>query len=98
MEDKIKEQVIEEVERKPRKKYYEAGNYTCDNAIKVIKKLDFRNKYNKDGSVARTHGVWVKPDNFYYFTPGNKTELTKEDMKNPSIHNLVAQGKIYRTL
>lgn len=74
------------------------GNYTCKAPIRVIKKLEFRNKMNSDGSIARTYGTWTKPDNFYYFTPGKSTMLTEEDLKNSSIRGLILNGSIYRTL
>lgn len=89
------------VENKTVEKENEAfipGNYTCDYPVQVIKKLETRNKYNKDGSIARTYGTWTKPDNFYYFKPKQKTVLSKEDLKNPSLQNLILDGKIYRTL
>lgn len=74
------------------------GYYTCKEPIRVIKKLEHRDKKNKDGTVARTYGTWTKPENFYYFVPGQKTTLTAEDLKNPSLQNLITNGKIYRTL
>ena len=74
------------------------GFYTCKEPIRVIKKLSYSNKTNSNGSIARTYGTWTKPDNFYYFNPGEKTVLTEEDLKNDSIRGLILNGRIYRTL
>lgn len=74
------------------------GNYTCNKPIRVIKKIEYKNKMNTDGTVARTHGTWTKPENFYYFAPNQKTKLSAEDLKNPSLQNLIMNGKIFRTL
>lgn len=79
---------------------YLPGNYTCTGLpVQVIKKLSAENKMNSDGkTVARTYATWTKDTNFIKFTPGQKTVLVEEDMKNPSIRNLIDNGKIIRVL
>lgn len=74
------------------------GKYTCDKPLRVVKELTFRNKQNKDGSIARTFGTWVKPENFWYFGPNKAVELKKEDLENPSIKQLILNGTLRRTL
>lgn len=74
------------------------GFYTCSEPVQVIKKLESRNKLNKDGTIARTYGTWTKPENFYYFKPNQKTKLTEEDLTNDSIRQLILNGQIRRTL
>lgn len=89
---------MEEIKQTKTEGRYVAGNYTCDVAVRVIKKLESRNKMNKDGSIARTYGTWTKPDNFYYFRPSQITKLTAEDLKNPSLRQLIDNGAIRRTI
>ena len=76
----------------------EAGLYTCNEPIQIVKKLKYMDKKNSDGTIARTYGTWTGKDNFYYFRPGTKVELTEEDLENPSLKNLILNGKIFRTL
>lgn len=74
------------------------GDYTCDNAIQVVKELKSKDKKNAKGEIIQTFGTWTKPDNFYYFRPNQKTRLTEEDLKNPSLRQLILNGRIRRTL
>jgi len=72
--------------------------YTSNENIQVVKALKHMDKKNSDGTIARTYGTWTGRDNFYYFRPGVKVKLSKEDLKHPTIKDLIAKGKIYKTI
>lgn len=74
------------------------GKYKGTKNFRVLKELTHADKKNSDGTVARTFGTWAKPENFYYFSTENATVLKEEDIKNPSIIDLIKRGTIYRVL
>lgn len=76
------------------------GNYTTSNGpITVVKELKSENKYNADGTIARTYGTWNEPSNYIKFEPGKKVQLTKElILKSRALQKLIKQGTIVRTL
>ena len=80
---------------------YIAGFYTANGApLQVVRQLSHKNQMNPDGkTIARTFPTWAtNKKNFIHFNVNERTELTEEDMKNPSIRNLVDSGKIIRVL
>lgn len=74
------------------------GNYESRVSIQVIKKLTQQSAKNSDGTISRTFATWQDSSNFIVFTPGKKIQLTKEDIENETIRQLILKGKLVRVL
>lgn len=100
-EEKIPQEAEQEVKKETKtteNEQYVPGRYKAIKAIKVMKQISFANKKNSDGTIARTFATWTAPNNFYYFSTDVSTELNKEDLKHPTIRQLIDNGTIFRVL
>jgi hypothetical protein len=77
---------------------YSAGSYTSDMILDVVKTMSFKSNKNADGKVTKVYGDWMNNSNIYKFRPGETTVLTKEDVSDENIKNLIKTGKIRRVL
>lgn len=79
---------------------YEVGYYTSQKTFKVLKKITTQLvKEDKSRVVRRAFGTWAgQKDAYLEFAPNTKTYINEEDIKLPSVINLIAKGIISRTI